>query len=50
MTTYTTISGDTFDKVARKIYGDDKKAAPIRTANPGVFEPRRPDMLGKRGT
>jgi prophage tail gpP-like protein len=39
MSTYTTISGDTFDKVARKIYGDDKKAAPIRTANPGVFEP-----------
>jgi len=33
---YTVIQGDTFDYVARKVYGDDRKVYLIRDANPGA--------------
>lgn len=36
---YTTIQGDTFESIARKVYGDDLKAQSIASANPGATEP-----------
>ncbi|MHC4648185.1 MAG: tail protein X [Planctomycetota bacterium] len=44
---YSTIAGDTFDLVARKTYGDDRKANIIRKANPGVTEPMAAGLLLK---
>jgi len=43
-TTYKTVPGDTFDRIARKVYGDDTKAAELRRANPGVSEPIQADV------
>jgi prophage tail gpP-like protein len=40
-TTYTTRAGDTFETVARIVYGDDRKSIKIRRANPGAVEPFR---------
>jgi len=37
--TYTARAGDTFETVARIVYGDDRKAYKIRKANPGAREP-----------
>lgn len=38
-TTYRTVSGDTWDLIARKTTGDDRDAGVIQAANPGVSEP-----------
>ncbi len=35
-TTYRTVLGDTFESVARKVYGTDTEAARIKAANPGI--------------
>lgn len=39
--TYTTRAGDTFQIIARIVYGDDRKAFKLRKANPGAREPFR---------
>ena len=39
MATETAQAGDTFTRIARRIYGDDQQAPRIRSANPGVSEP-----------
>ena len=39
---YRAIQGDTFETIARKVYGDDLKAADVRRANPGLSEPLQP--------
>lgn len=39
LSTYSTIAGDTFDKVARKKYGNEKYAGNILSANSGIVEP-----------
>ena len=36
---YITITGDTFETIARKQYGDEQEANKIAKANPGVVEP-----------
>ncbi len=36
---YRTRTGDTFETVARRVYGDDKHAGLVRRANPGAVEP-----------
>jgi prophage tail gpP-like protein/phage tail protein X len=38
-TTYRTVSGDTFNLVARKTTGKDTTASTIKSANPGIIEP-----------
>ena len=38
-TTYKTAAGDTFETVARRVYGDARQADRIRKANPGAAEP-----------
>ncbi len=38
-TTYNTIAGDTFEIVAKKVYGDGSKGNVIAAANPGALEP-----------
>jgi len=38
-TTYSTVAGDTFESVSRKVYGDDLKSSKLRRANPGAHEP-----------
>lgn len=38
-TTYSVITGDTFESIARKKYGTEKEAALIAWANPGVAQP-----------
>ena len=39
MTTYSVITGDTFESISRKKYGTEKEADRIARANPGVAEP-----------
>lgn len=39
MSSYTVVSGDTFDSISRKSYGLESGAAAIRAANPGASEP-----------
>lgn len=39
MASITTREGDTFDSLARRVYGDDQLAALLRSANPGAVEP-----------
>ena len=39
MTTYSVITGDTFESISRKKYGTEKEADLIARANPGVAEP-----------
>lgn len=39
MSTYSVITGDTFESIARKKYGTEKEAALIARANPGVAQP-----------
>ena len=36
---YTTSPGDTFEKIARKVYGDERQAQQLAEANPGAIEP-----------
>ena len=36
MSTYTVIDGDTFEKIARKVYGEESRAESIKQANPSV--------------
>ena len=36
---YNVVTGDTFELIARKTYGDETKAGNIESANPGVTEP-----------
>lgn len=38
-TTYSSIPGDSFDLIARKVYGSEAKAGDLIRANPGVAEP-----------
>jgi prophage tail gpP-like protein/phage tail protein X len=38
-TTYSTVKGDTFEIISRKVYGYESDAVLIRNANPGIFEP-----------
>lgn len=37
--TYSVQTGDTFEQIARKVYGTETKASEIARANPGVAEP-----------
>ena len=39
MSSYTVILGDTFESIARKVYGTEQEADFIARANPGVAEP-----------
>lgn len=39
MSTYSVITGDTFESISRKKYGTEKEADRIARANPGVAEP-----------
>ncbi len=39
MTSYTIIAGDTFETIARKVYGSEIEASLISNANPGISEP-----------
>ena len=39
MSSYTTVNGDTFEAVARKVYGDDAQVFALVAANPGVDDP-----------
>lgn len=39
MSSYTVLLGDTFESIAKKVYGTELKASLIITSNPGVFEP-----------
>lgn len=39
---YSVVAGDTFEKIARKQYGDEKQAFLISSANPGATEPLVP--------
>jgi len=39
MATYITLTGDTFDRIARKEYGTEQEAGRIKRANPGLTEP-----------
>lgn len=36
---YIVLDGDTYDTVARKVYGDDQQSGRIRRANPGAADP-----------
>lgn len=36
---YTVRPGDTFETIARRVYGDDQKSPLVRKANPGAAEP-----------
>lgn len=38
-TKYLIIEGDTYDTIARKVYGDDQQSGRIRRANPGATDP-----------
>lgn len=38
-TTYKVVSGDTFEKIARRVYGTGEEASRIQRSNPGVEEP-----------
>jgi len=42
MSSYTVITGDTFDLISRKVYGEESQAQRIQRANPGVVEPLAP--------
>jgi nucleoid-associated protein YgaU len=42
MSRYMTIAGDTFERVARKVYGDDLRASQVAAANPDAAEPLTP--------
>lgn len=42
---YSTRAGDTFEAVARKVYGDERRARLIAQANPGVSEPLAPGTV-----
>lgn len=39
MPNYTTVAGDTFEIISRKVYGEGTRANQIAAANPGVEEP-----------
>ncbi len=39
MSSYVVIQGDTYDTIARNVFGEQSKAKRIRAANPGVVEP-----------
>ena len=42
---YSTRAGDTFESIARKVYGDERRARLIAQANPGVVEPLAPGTV-----
>lgn len=44
-TTFRAGTGDTFESVARKVYGDERRARTIAQANPGVQEPIPPGTV-----
>lgn len=44
-TTYSTRPGDTFESVARRVYGDERRARLVAQANPGVSEPLSPGTV-----
>ena len=35
--TYTTVAGDTWDKIAYSVYGDETRAGELMEANPGLL-------------
>lgn len=39
MSSYVVIDGDTFDLIARKLFGEQSRASLIRASNPGIVEP-----------
>jgi len=41
---YSTVFGDTFELIARKVYGTEIEATRITQANPGVMEPLTPGI------
>ena len=45
MSQYTVIAGDTFEKIARKVYGTETDASLIIRSNPGVMEPLTPGSI-----
>lgn len=44
MSNYVTIAGDTFERVARKVYGDELRASQVSAANPDAAEPLTPGI------
>ena len=44
-TTYRASTGDTFESIARKVYGDERRSRAIARANPGVLEPIAPGTV-----
>lgn len=36
--TYTTVAGDTWDKIAYSVYGDETRAGELMEANPGLLD------------
>ena len=44
-TTYAIIAGDTFDRIARKVYGSETDAPLIIRSNPGLAEPLTPGVI-----
>jgi prophage tail gpP-like protein len=44
-TPYTIITGDTFDKIARKVYGSEVDSPLIVRSNPGLAEPLTPGVI-----
>ena len=45
MSDYTVLAGDTFELIARKIYGSESDASLISRSNPGVAEPLIPGVI-----
>ena len=39
MSSYAVIDGDTYDLIARKLFGEESRASLIRASNPGIVEP-----------
>ena len=44
-TTYVIIAGDTFDRIARKVYGSEVDSPLIIRSNPGLAEPLTPGVI-----
>ena len=45
MSKYTVIDGDTFETIARKVYGTEVDASLIQRSNPGAAEPLQPGTI-----
>jgi len=45
LSSYTIISGDTFDSISRKVYGIESNASLLAQSNPGIVQPLTPGVL-----